>query len=129
MVKNIDSTSILATRLASETASKAADLATATANTAVTLASKTAESIAAITTNIDWMKQSLSGIESKLNEMDKAFVTAAQHLDVTKELETHENRINTLETEKTRSTVLLTIGGAIVSLMLTLLIYHLLGKG
>ena len=87
----------IATKLAADNASKAADLATVTSNTAVALASKTAESMAVIGTDIGWMKQSLVAIEAKLNEMDKAFVTAAQHATVTTELEDHETRIRKIE--------------------------------
>ena len=87
----------IATKLASETAIKASELATTTSNTAVALASKTAESMAAISTDISWIKQSLSNIELKLGEMQKAFVTATQHTEVLKRLDDIEPRVTKLE--------------------------------
>jgi hypothetical protein len=81
----------------SNTAKIASELATTTANTAVALASKTAESMAVIGTDIGWMKQSLVAIETKLDQMDKAFVTAAQHAEVCSEIADHETRIRKIE--------------------------------
>ena len=48
-------------------------------------------------TDTSWMKKSLGGIEEKLNEMDKAFVTAAQHSEVLAQLKDHEDRIRKIE--------------------------------
>jgi hypothetical protein len=66
------------------------------------------------------MKNSLAKIEEKLNTMDKAFVTAAQHIEVCNELEDHEKRIRGIETNILKwmgaisvVTSLLTIGVAI----------------
>jgi len=112
----------------SNAAKIASELATTTANTAVALASKTAESMATITTDISWMKRSLSSIEAKLNEMDKAFVTAAQHAEVLKRLDEQQTQIEDLKTEKTRTAVLLSIGIGILTLLTSLLTYHLLGR-
>ena len=118
----------LARKLAAETATKAAELATTTSNAAVALASKTAESMAIISTDIAWMKKSLCSIEDKLNEMDKSYVTATQHAEVIKGLDEHEARIYSLETEKTKTTVMLGVGIGIMSLLTSLLIWHLVGK-
>ena len=96
MIKNNDTTAIAA-KLASETASKAADLATATANTAVVLASKTAESMAVISTDISWMKKSLSGIENTLKEIQGVYVTSVVFAESDKEINDHEIRIRKIE--------------------------------
>jgi len=125
----LDNESAIAERLAVVTAGKAAELATTTANTAVALASKTAETTAIISNDISWMKKSLSGIESTLNEMTKAFVTASQHQEVIKTLDEHSEDIHELQTDKTRTTVLLSIGIGILTLLVSLLTYHILGKG
>lgn len=95
-------TSDIATKLASETANTAVALATTASKTASDLAIKTAETTTAINTNIEWMKKSLTGIEEKLNEMDKAFVTAAQHALVLAAIEDHEKRLRYVETNLTR---------------------------
>jgi hypothetical protein len=108
------SATIIATKLATETAVKAADLATLTASTAVALATKTAETTAIISNDISWMKKSLIGIENKLNEMDKAFVTSTQHAEVLRVQEDHENRIRSNETSITR---ILTWGSALILLL------------
>ena len=87
----------IATKLAAETAAKAADLATTTAATAVALATKTAETTGIISNDISWMKKSLTGIELTLAKMNDAFVTAAQHAEVCRQLEDHEKRIRKIE--------------------------------
>lgn len=114
-----------AVSLATTTAKQAADLATVAVKTATDLASKTAESNGIINTNMEWIKKSLTGIEEKLNEMDKAFVTAAQHAEVLKSLGDHETRINTLSSDNTRMAVMVSIGGGILTILVGLLIYHL----
>jgi tetrahydromethanopterin S-methyltransferase subunit G len=121
-----ENVTLVATKLAAETASKAADLATVTSNTAVALASKTAESMGIISTDISWMKKSLAAIESKLDQMDKAFVTAAQHSDVLKRLDEHDIRITSLETEKTRQVTLLTVAGFLLGIVIMLIVWHIL---
>jgi len=92
-----ETTSNIATKLASDTANTAINLATTAQKTAADLASKTAETNTEIKTNMSWMMKSLGAIEQKLNEMDKAFVTAAQHATVTTELEDHETRLRKIE--------------------------------
>jgi hypothetical protein len=124
-MSDAETASLIATKLASETAQKASDLARQTADTAVSLATKTAETTAVINTNIEWMKKSLTSIEIKLNEMDKAFVTYSQHADVLKELADHETRINGLETERTRTTVLMSVASALLGIVIALLIWHI----
>ena len=88
---------LIATKLATETASKAAELAVTTSNTAVALATKTAETTGIISNDISWMKKSLTGIEMTLAKMNDAFVTAAQHAEVCRQLEDHEKRIRKIE--------------------------------
>ncbi len=119
-------TTRIASELASDTASKASELASMAMRTASELAIKTAETNAIISTNIDWVKKSLVNIELKLNEMDKAFVTSAQHDAVLKELANHETRVNGLETEKTRTTVLLSVGSFLLSIVVSLIVYLIL---
>ena len=114
-----------ATALATANAAKAVEIAALAQTTATALASKTAESNATITTNMEWIKKSLSAIEGKLNEMDKAFVTAAQHAEVLKCLDTHETRLNVLEGSNTKTMVMLTIGTGILSILVGLLTYHI----
>jgi len=45
-----------------------------------------------------------------------------------KQISDHEIRINSLEVEKTRTAVLLSIGIGLLGLLSSLLIYHLIGK-
>jgi hypothetical protein len=109
-------------------AAAAAAVASTNAQQAAKTASESANVIAVVANDVSWMKKSLIGIETKLNEMDKAFVTAAQHADVIKSIDNHEGRINTLETEKTRVTVLLSIAIGIGIFMATLMVYHIAGR-
>lgn len=114
-----------AVTLATVTAQKAADVASTAVKVATDLASKTAESNGIINTNMEWIKKSLEAIQMKLETMDKAFVTAAQHQEVLNAVSAHEKRINSVEKSNTRSTVLLSIGTSILALLVSLLIYHL----
>ena len=106
---------------AAQAAAKAADNATIAAKAA----SDSATAIAIVATDTSWMKKSLESIETKLNEMDKQFVTTSQHSDVIKELGEHETRLNTLETNNTKNTTLLVIGSGILTFLVGLLIWHL----
>jgi tRNA U34 5-carboxymethylaminomethyl modifying GTPase MnmE/TrmE len=115
-----DNSFSIATKLAADNASKASELATTTSNTAVVLATKTAESI-------DWIKQGLSRIETKLETMDKAFVTSVQHQEVLSELNDHETRIRTIESNMLKwmggiaaLTAVLTMGIGIVLKLINL---------
>jgi hypothetical protein len=113
---------------ASAAASAAANAASKAADNAAIAARAAAESataIAVVATDTSWMKKSLEGIEVTLNEMNKAFVTAAQHAELLKVTDNHEIRINALETTGTRLTVMLSIGIGVLSLLTSLLIYHL----
>ena len=83
--------------LALETANTAVVLATTASKTAADLAAKTAESTTEIRTNMAWMMKSLSSIEQTLSEMQKAFVTSAQHAEVITELSDHEERLRNNE--------------------------------
>jgi len=90
----VDETAI---NLATVTSQKAVDLATATAKTATELASKTAETTAVINTNIEWMKQSLAGIETTLKEMNNMFVNRVEFTEVVRVQDDHENRTRVIE--------------------------------
>lgn len=125
---NIDASNATALALANATAQKAADVANTAVKVATDLASKTAESNGVINTNMEWIKKSLSSIETKLETMDKAFVTASQHTEVCNKVSDHETRLNTLETSNTRTTVLLSIGIGILTILVSLLTYHIFQK-
>lgn len=90
-------TALIATKLASETASKAADLAVATSATAVALATETSKATGIISNDIAWMKKSLLGIEQTLKEMNGNFVTSVIFGETDKEVDDHENRIREIE--------------------------------
>jgi hypothetical protein len=116
---------------ASAAASSAAQAASSAANNAQIAAKAAAESataIAVVATDTSWMKKSLSGIEQKLNEMDKAFVTASQHTEIVKIVDNHEVRLNSLETEKTRIVLLLSVATGILTLLVSLLVWHIVGR-
>lgn len=110
---------------AAASAADAAKAAAANAQIAAKAAADSATAIAVVATDTSWMKKSLSGIEETLSEMSKAFVTAAQHAEVIKEIVEMKARTTILETNNTRVTVLLSIGIAILSLLVSLLTYHL----
>jgi exo-beta-1,3-glucanase (GH17 family) len=114
---------------AAKSASDAASAAASNAAIAAKAAAESATAIAVVATDTTWMKKSLSGIENTLEEMRNQYVTMSQHAEVVKILDSHEKAIEDLQTEKTRTAVLLSIGIGILSLLVTLLVYHLLGKG
>ena len=118
-----------AVALATSTAHKAAEVANTAVKVASDLASKTAESNGIINTNMEWIKKSLEAIQTKLETMDKAFVTASQHQEVLTAIAGHETRLNDVEKSNTKSNVLLSIGIGILSLLTSLLIYHLFQSG
>jgi hypothetical protein len=96
MTKTTEASSIAAT-LAAQTAAKAADLASLAATTATALATKTAETTAVMSNDITWMKQSLSGIEQTLKEINGTFVTNERFAEVEKNVMDHEDRIRNVE--------------------------------
>lgn len=113
---------------ASAAAASAATAAAAAADNARIASKAAAESAVAIVgvaKDTDWMKKALERVEVTLNEMNKAFVTAAQHVEVLKSIDDHGNRLNSLETEKTRIVVLASVVGAILLTLTGLLIKHL----
>jgi len=112
---------------AAKSASDAASAAASNAAIAAKAAAESATAIAVVATDTSWMKKSLSGIENTLEEMRNNYVTMPQHAELIKELENHENRIIILDTERTRVTVLLSIGIGILGLLVSLLVYHLVG--
>ena len=65
------------------------------------------------------------GFWNTLEEMRNNYVTFAQHTELIKLLENHEQRIVSMETDRTRTTVLLSVGIGILTLLTSLLIYHL----
>ena len=65
------------------------------------------------------IKTKLEGLKADVQDLKDG--TSRQITD-------HEQRLNMLETSKTRQTTLLTIGTGILTLLVSLLIYHLIGK-
>ncbi len=121
LIANAASNAAEAARSASDAASKAADNATIAAKAA----SDSATAIAVVATDTSWMKKSLVGIENTLEEMRNNYVTFTQHTELIKQLENHEQRIGVMETERTRTTVLLSVGIGILTILTSLLTYHL----
>jgi hypothetical protein len=113
---------------AAKAASEAASSAAANAVVAAKAAADSATAIAVVATDTSWMKKSLAGIEQTLDEMRNAYVSTSQHNEVLRQLENHEQRLNGLETEKTRVTVLLATGIGILTLLVSLLVWHLVGR-
>lgn len=109
-------------------AAAAAALASTNAQEAAKVAANSASIIAVVANDVLWMKKSLIGIENKLEEMTKVFVTESQHQEVCKNIEDHEVRLNNLETSNTRLTVMLVIGSSILTVLVSLLIFHLFQK-
>ena len=99
------------------------------ASVAAKAAADSATAIAIVATDTSWMKGTLSRVEATLNEMSKAFVTAAQHTEVLKRLDEHEERINKLDSSNIRQTLLLSVGTAILSLLVGLMVWHIVYKG
>ncbi len=124
LMANAASNATEAARSAAEAASRAAENATIAAKAA----SDSATAIAVVGTDTSWMKKSLAGIENTLEEMRNSYITAAQHVEVLKNIADHETRINLLETEKTRITVLLMVGMSLLSILTSIMIYHLIGR-
>lgn len=127
-----EATAIIATAAAnaSSAANAAAQAASSAANNASIAAKSAADSavaIAGVARDTDWMKKALERMEGTLDSMNKAFVTAAQHADVLKSIDDHENRLTNLETEKTRITLLLSVSAFMLSSLIGLLVYHILG--
>ena len=129
MIKDKDTT-LIATAAANATsaansAASAAASAAENARVAAKAAAESATAIAVVATDTSWMKKSLAGIENTLSEMRDAYVTSSQHAEVLKQIENHEDRLVILETEKTRITLLLSVSAAILTLLVSLLVYHL----
>lgn len=104
MTKDKDITLISAAAANATAAASAAATAAASAAENARLAAKaaaeSATAIAVVATDTSWMKKSLSGIEVTLEEMRNQFVTAPQHADVIKTIDSQEERLKKLE-EKT----------------------------
>jgi len=113
---------------AAKNASESATIASQNAAVAAKAAAESATAIAVVATDTTWMKKSLSGIENTLEEMRNQYVTMSQHAEVVKILDSHEKAIEDLQTEKTRTAVLLSIGIGILTLLVSLLVWHLVGK-
>ncbi len=128
-----DTTAIIANAAAdASAAAKAAAASAAEAARIAQVASKaaadSATAIAVVATDTSWMKKSLAGIEKTLDEINKAFVTAAQHAEVLKRLDEHDKKIDRLKSSNTKNMVLLGIGTSLVTLLTSLVIWHLVGK-
>jgi hypothetical protein len=64
----------------------------------------------------------------KLQEATIAYVTQPEHIEVLKRLDIIDVDIKVLQTTKNTQTVLLTIGSALLALLTSILIFHILGK-
>ena len=82
---------------AAHRAAEAAATAAENATVAVKSASDSAIAINGVATDTSWVKKSLERVEITLNEMQKAFVTSAQHAEVLKRLDDMEPRLTKLE--------------------------------
>jgi hypothetical protein len=125
LIANAAANASIAAREAATAAAKAAENAAIAAKAAA----ESATAIAVVATDTSWMKKSLSRVEESLTEMSRNFVTSAQHADVVKSIDDHETRLNSLETEKTRVTLLLAVSGFILSSLVALLVYHIFQSG
>lgn len=130
--KEVSSTALQSAAQAADNAAKAAaDAAEASksaaenARIAAKAASESATAIAVVATDTSWMKKSLAGIEETLKSIEQSFVTNTRFQEAVKILDNHEARIMGLETKDTRTTVMLSVGIGIISLLISLLVYHL----
>ena len=100
-ISSAASNAALAARNASDAAKQAADAAKQASDNAAIAAKAAADSatnIAIVATDTSWMKKSLTGIEDKLEQMDKNYVTAAQFMEFCNTQSDHEIRLRRLET-------------------------------
>lgn len=107
-------------------ASQAAKAASENAVIAAKAAADSAQNIAVVMTDTSWIKESVKSISTQLYEMTKGFVTSAQHVEVEKRIDDLELWSETQKTSNTRLTVMLSIGVAILGVILTLTINHIL---
>ena len=108
---------------AAESASHAAENARIAADSAQKLATATA----VMATDISWVKKSLTNIEESLKGMAGIYVTTIQHSELTKVVDNLESRTCGLETNNPRTTVMLSIGIGILTLLTSILVYHVVG--
>lgn len=113
---------------AANAAAEAAAQAASNAQISAKAASDSATAIAVVATDTSWMKKSLTRVEEQLNSITNSFVSKSDHLEVLDQLDDHEKRLRCLEVERTRITVLLGIASAIMSVLTSLLIWHLFQK-
>lgn len=107
-------------------ASEAAKTASENAAIAAKAASDSAQNIAVVMTDTSWIKESVKSIGQQLNEMTKAYVTAAQHKDALDKIAALENWSEEQKTSNTRMGATLAIGTAILGVILSLVINHIL---
>lgn len=107
-------------------ASEAARTASENASIAAKAAADSAKNIAVVMTDTSWIKESVKSIGLQLDEMTKAYITAAQHLEVTKRLDTLEAWSDTQKTSNTRIAVTLVIGTSIMGVLVTLIVQHII---
>ena len=74
------------------------------------------------------IKNSITEIKTDIREIKNNGVTQEQHKDLIKNLDEKEIRITVLESSKTSTQILLSIGIGILTLLTSLLIYHLVGS-
>jgi hypothetical protein len=113
---------------AAHSAAEAASQASQNAQIAAKAVAESATAIAVVATDTSWMKKSLVGIEDTLKKIQDNFPTRQEHNDLLKITNNHEVRIKRLEDHNLKNTVLLGIGIGILSLLASLMIYHIIGK-
>jgi len=80
-------------------------------------------------TKLDAKVDQIQSDVTELKKQGSIYVTQSEHAELIKKVEKNEKNINELQTTKNTQTVLLTIGCALLTLLSSLVIYHLLGKG
>lgn len=112
MTKQSEQAATAATNAANQVATAASVAATAVATAAASANSSMA-------TDINWMKGSLKGIESKIDGLSGVYVTHVEFIDVVRIQEDHEKRTRLLEQNVWKWTgigsVLSAVGVALIS--------------
>lgn len=109
---------------AASSAANAASQAATNAQIAAKAAADSATAIAIVATDTSWMKKSLARVEDTLSTISNSFVSIADHQAGLQLVSDHEKRLTSLETEKTKTTVLISVGIGLMSLLTSIIVYH-----
>lgn len=107
-------------------ASEAAKTASENAAIAAKAAADSAQNIAVVMTDTSWIKDSVKSIGQQLNDLTKGFVTATQFAEISKDVVDLQLWSETQKTSNTRIGATLAIGTALLGVILTLVINHIL---